>query len=58
MKTAAFLPLLRRARLTQAQAARVLEISDRTMRRYIAGTSPVPRSVELALRFLAGDKNL
>lgn len=58
MKTAAFLALLRRAHLTQAQAARVLQLTDRTMRRYVAGTSPVPRSVELALRFLAGDKNL
>jgi len=52
VKTAAFIALLERTGLTPAAAARALEISDRTMRRYFAGSSPVPRAVELALLYL------
>jgi hypothetical protein len=44
--------LLKRARLGQAEAARVLEISDRDMRRYASGEKPVPRVVILALERL------
>ena len=43
---------LARARLTQRGAARALEINERTVRRYAAGT-PVPRVVWLALEKLA-----
>lgn len=44
---------LKSAGLTQSGAARELGISDRNMRRYVAGDLPVPRVVELALRYIA-----
>jgi len=44
--------LLKRAHLGQAEAAEVLEISNRDMRRYAAGEKPVPRVVILALERL------
>lgn len=44
--------LLARANLSQVGAARALDISDRNMRRYIAGELPVPRVVEYALLYL------
>ena len=37
-------------RLTQTAAARMLGLTDRTLRRYCAGDSPVPKTVELALQ--------
>jgi len=47
-----FRAALARAGLTQRGAARALEINERTVRRYAAGT-PVPRVVWLALERLA-----
>lgn len=44
--------LLKRAHLGQSEAAEVLEISDRDMRRYACGEKPVPRVVILALERL------
>jgi hypothetical protein len=44
--------LLKRAHMGQSEAARVLEISDRDMRRYASGEKPVPRVVILALERL------
>lgn len=44
--------LLNAAGLSQRGAARELEINERTMRRYCAGDSPVPRVVFLALERL------
>jgi hypothetical protein len=44
--------LLKCAHLGQSEAARVLEISDRDMRRYACGEKPVPRVVILALERL------
>lgn len=41
--------MLKRGKLNQAQAAREIDISDRMMRHYTAGTWPVPRYVWLAL---------
>jgi hypothetical protein len=38
--------------LTQAEAARQLEITSRTIRYYLAGTKPIGRVVELALEAL------
>ena len=38
--------------LTQNALASALDISDRTMRRYIAGDAPIPRVVELAIQYL------
>ena len=46
--------LLARAGLSQRAAARELHIDERTMRRYCAGQLPVPRAIELALRFIIG----
>lgn len=44
--------LLDSAGLSQRGAARELQISERQMRRYIAGDAEVPRVVEYALRWL------
>ena len=52
MTAANFRAALARAGLTQRGAARALEINERTVRRYAAGT-PVPRVVWLALERLA-----
>lgn len=52
MTAACFRVFLARAGLTQRGAARALEINERTVRRYAAGT-PVPRVVWLALERLA-----
>lgn len=41
------------AGLTQVSAAHAIDIDPRTMRRYIAGDLPTPRSVMLALAYLA-----
>jgi|SRR5215470_14830271 len=41
--------LLEHVHLGQSEAAEVLEISDREMRRYACGEKPVPRVVILAL---------
>lgn len=38
--------------LSQTSLASALDISDRTMRRYVAGTAPIPRVVELAVELL------
>ena len=38
--------------MSQRGAARELGIGERTMRRYVAGELPVPRPIELALRYL------
>jgi transcriptional regulator with XRE-family HTH domain len=40
-----FRALLTKAEISQSELARQLEISDRTVRRYVAGASPVPRAV-------------
>lgn len=44
-----FRKLLERAGLSQSEAARQLEISDRTMRRYVSGETRVPRAVVYAI---------
>jgi hypothetical protein len=44
--------LLDSAGLSQRGAAKELEISDRQMRRYIAGDAEVPKVIEYALRWL------
>jgi hypothetical protein len=38
-----FRHLLAKAGLNQTQAAKVLEVTDRTMRRYVSGNTPVPK---------------
>jgi plasmid maintenance system antidote protein VapI len=49
--------LLDRAKLSQRGAAKALEINERTMRKYCAGDSPIPRTVELALLYLDSQFN-
>lgn len=49
--------LLEKLSLSQRAAARYLEIDERTMRYYAAGTYPVPKVVELALKCLAEHHN-
>lgn len=44
--------LLDSAGLSQRGAAKEIEISERQMRRYIAGDAEVPKIVEYALRWL------
>lgn len=44
--------LIEDARLSQSKAARLIGLTDRSMRRYIAGDVEVPRSVEYALRYV------
>jgi hypothetical protein len=44
--------LLDRAGISQRGAARELDINERTMRLYIAGDAVIPRTVELACKYL------
>jgi plasmid maintenance system antidote protein VapI len=37
--------------LSQAAAARALDLAPRTVRRYVKGALPVPQVVEMALRY-------
>ena len=50
--------LLDRTGQTQVGMSRILGISDRNMRRYVAGELPVPRVVEIAIRCLAEHSRL
>ena len=52
---AALVKLLARAKVSQRSAAAILQINERTMRRYIAGDQPTPRVVQFALLFLAAN---
>lgn len=47
--------MLERSGLSQRGAARQLGMAERTMRYYVAGEQPVPRSVMLAIESLTGD---
>jgi len=48
-----FRHLLAKAGLNQAQAAAMLEVTDRTMRRYVSGNTPVPKmAVWTILRYM------
>ena len=49
MTAAELVAALEELTLTQTALARLLDLSDRTVRRYVAGTAPIPRAVELAL---------
>lgn len=49
--------LLDRARMSQRAAAMALEINERSMRRYCSGEQPVPKTVELALLYLASQSD-
>jgi DNA-binding XRE family transcriptional regulator len=43
---------IERAGLSQRGAAKALEINERTMRKYVAGDSKIPKTVELAMLYL------
>jgi transcriptional regulator with XRE-family HTH domain len=47
-----FRRLLGKAGLTQVEAARLIGVTDRTMRRYVSGATPVPRVVVYALLYV------
>ena len=44
--------LLDRAGMSQRGAAKSLDINERTMRKYVSGDAPIPRTVELAAKYL------
>ena len=44
--------MLEDAALTQKRAARLIGLTDRSMRRYTGGEVSIPRSVEYALRYV------
>ncbi len=44
-----FRKMLEKAELTQAEAGRLIDVTERTMRRYVSGATPVPRVVIYAL---------
>jgi predicted DNA-binding transcriptional regulator YafY len=48
--------LLRRAKLTGREAARLLDLSERTMYRYTAGRQTVPVVIEYALKWIAAQR--
>jgi plasmid maintenance system antidote protein VapI len=43
---------IERAGMSQRGAAKALEINERTMRKYVAGDSKIPKTVELAMLHL------
>lgn len=43
---------LAKAGLSQRGAAKALDINERTMRKYVAGDAPIPRTVEYAIYWL------
>lgn len=45
--------LLDSAELSQRRAAKEIGINERTMRKYISGESKIPKTVELALCWVA-----
>jgi len=49
-----FRRLLEQAGLNQKQAAEVLEISDRQMRRWTSGETPVPKMAVWAIQHFMG----
>lgn len=43
---------LKRLGLSQSGAARILEVDPRTVRRWVAGDGPIPKTVEMALLWI------
>jgi transcriptional regulator with XRE-family HTH domain len=56
MKPSEFRELLDGAGLSQSEVARQLEISDRTVRRYLAARAPVPTLVVRAVMHLITER--
>jgi transcriptional regulator with XRE-family HTH domain len=57
MTSTDFQAALDRLRLSQAEIARELELSDRTVRRYLRGEEKIKRPVELAMLYLIEHRN-
>jgi len=51
-----FKELMDKAGLSNAAAAKALGINERTIRKYIYGENPVPKTVELALLYVVDQK--
>lgn len=47
---------LEREGLSQSEAARLIGIDPRSMRRYLKGDTPIPRVVEYALEYVIARK--
>ena len=47
---------LERQSLSQSKAARLIGIDPRSMRRYLAGDTPIPRVVEYALQYVIDNR--
>lgn len=52
MTAAQLRKLLAKAGVSQRAGAKELDINERTMRLYVAGDSAIPRTVELAAKYL------
>jgi hypothetical protein len=52
MDAAQLRDLLGKMGLSQGSAAAALDLTERTFRRYVAGDTPIPRSVQMALLYL------
>jgi transcriptional regulator with XRE-family HTH domain len=39
--------------LSQRELAELLDVAERTVRRWVSGSIPVPRAIDYALRYLA-----
>jgi len=48
-----FTRALEQLSLNQTSAAKLLGVSDRSVRNWVAGTHEIPRSVEIVLRLMA-----
>ena len=58
MKPSEFRELIDEAGLSQSEVARQLEISDRTVRRYLAARAPVPTLVVRAVMHLITERQM
>ena len=56
MKAEQLVALLKKIGVSQRGAARLIDINERTMRKYVSGDAPVPRTVALALERLRIDR--
>jgi DNA-binding XRE family transcriptional regulator len=53
MNAAQLKKVLKAANLSQRAAAKEIDINERTMRKYVSGELAIPRTVELALCYVA-----
>lgn len=48
---------LKRLGLSQSGAARILEVDPRTVRRWVAGDGPIPKTVEMTLLWIESQQD-